>query len=543
MPSLALDFSSSVGLLFDTAQIEIASLAKLKKTISTDVVFMAALRSSIAGDYSREGGSLSVVQTGSPAISGSKTVLNSGNSYIDFDNIKNGPMISTAGVKFKYTPKYSGTPSTAQYIGVITENRANDLNRIIIAHNTGDGRFYFQGLSADGASYNNTSAPWSPTTDQEYEFELNVDWTNGVHKFLVDGVVMVSVSTTPGKKRNYACGLIRFGDTYNGATGNNAQFAIRDVIFYDSVQHTANYTPGYSLPAIYPVATTRSIQSNSGIRASAWSAFATVESASGSDTVKHSPIINGVRKYWNGSAWVTASGSQANTAAEINSNCSSLISGIDATIDLISYLTSADGSTTPTLTSATITYTAGVRTGMPATTDVRSGSVFNYGASTGSLVTPALSAVKIGVAGDGGVGTYDGSDRNTDPLVANVKAGVTYKSNSTSVNRTGTLVVSEVTEFDLTQADAAFLQDMGQAVEWTIGPTSYSFFGLLDEPDQMDGGQIISTEYKLTMLTNEAATLTRGQAITVAGSPYIVREKPRKVDDGIFCKIELSAPS
>lgn len=58
---------------------------------------------------------------------------------------------------------------------------------------------------------------------------------------------------------------------------------------------------------------------------------------------------------------------------------------------------------------------------------------------TGTLASPALSDIKIGVAGDGGTGTYDGSDRWTDAGVTNVRLSTAYKANSTSNNRTGTL--------------------------------------------------------------------------------------------------------
>lgn len=58
---------------------------------------------------------------------------------------------------------------------------------------------------------------------------------------------------------------------------------------------------------------------------------------------------------------------------------------------------------------------------------------------TPSLVVPTLANTKTGVAGDGGTGTYDGSDRWSDPADENVRAGVSYKANSTTNNRTGTL--------------------------------------------------------------------------------------------------------
>lgn len=78
----------------------------------------------------------------------------------------------------------------------------------------------------------------------------------------------------------------------------------------------------------------------------------------------------------------------------------------------------------------------------PGASDIRSGvaGLINAGtAVTPSLVVPTLANTKTGVAGDGGTGTYDGSDRWTDPGQSNVKSGVAYKANSTTNNKTGTL--------------------------------------------------------------------------------------------------------
>jgi len=57
---------------------------------------------------------------------------------------------------------------------------------------------------------------------------------------------------------------------------------------------------------------------------------------------------------------------------------------------------------------------------------------------------PSAGIVKTGEVINGVTGTYDGSDRWTDPGVTNVAAGVSYKANSTSNNKTGTLNSIEV---------------------------------------------------------------------------------------------------
>lgn len=61
--------------------------------------------------------------------------------------------------------------------------------------------------------------------------------------------------------------------------------------------------------------------------------------------------------------------------------------------------------------------------------------------TTGTMVAAAAATTKTGVTADDGTGTYDGSDRWTDPGEANVRSGTAYKANSTSNNKTGTCAV------------------------------------------------------------------------------------------------------
>lgn len=87
---------------------------------------------------------------------------------------------------------------------------------------------------------------------------------------------------------------------------------------------------------------------------------------------------------------------------------------------------------------------------------------------------------------------------------------------------------------------STFFADLGVSVTWTVGLTAHSSIGLLDSPDAIDGGLLISTEYKLTMEAAEAVGILKGQAIVVDGTSYIVRESPRGIDDGKLVTMELS---
>jgi hypothetical protein len=102
------------------------------------------------------------------------------------------------------------------------------------------------------------------------------------------------------------------------------------------------------------------------------------------------------------------------------------------------------GYTMPTLSTAT--------QAVPNVNQVESGVQYNYGSMTGTLVAtadyPTISNVKTGITYGNGTltGTYTGSDRWSDPGVANVVQGVEYKANSTTNNRTGTYVLEVESE-------------------------------------------------------------------------------------------------
>ena len=80
-----------------------------------------------------------------------------------------------------------------------------------------------------------------------------------------------------------------------------------------------------------------------------------------------------------------------------------------------------------------------------------------------------------------------------------------------------------------------FLSDFG--VSCTAG--AISALGILDMPSQIiSGDMVLSTDYTLTARTSDFGGLTYGDAITVAGAAYQVRET-RLIDDGAFVEIGL----
>lgn len=80
-----------------------------------------------------------------------------------------------------------------------------------------------------------------------------------------------------------------------------------------------------------------------------------------------------------------------------------------------------------------------------------------------------------------------------------------------------------------------FLNDFG--VSCTAG--AVSALGILDMPTQVLAGEmVLSTDYTLTARAADFGGLQYGDAITVAGVAYQVRET-RLIDDGAFVEIGL----
>lgn len=80
-----------------------------------------------------------------------------------------------------------------------------------------------------------------------------------------------------------------------------------------------------------------------------------------------------------------------------------------------------------------------------------------------------------------------------------------------------------------------FLNDFG--VSCTAG--AVTGLGILDMPSQvLADGMVLSTDYGLTARFADFGGLKYGDTITVAGTPYQVREN-RQLDDGAFVEIGL----
>ncbi len=361
-------FSDSSQFTFDSALVEfVGSVAQLKNIKPATCSFFASFQQSLNADYG-DGVLAGTSMHGAAIASGKLGLAGGGNKYVTFDGVDNASAATQKGaVRFKYTPKYSGAPSvgTDSYAFFCITHAPVGKNDVQVTHINSNGYIYVGISDQDGVFlYHNPPASagaWLPNANQTYEFEINYDLDNNIARLFIDGVQYgTGCALTSGGVRDASAIANIFVGT-NNAQNYNADSDISDLAIFTEMQHTANYTPG---PAPYKYSKANpSIRWNSSVYTSEIDSLLQTISASGSDQVKGVLIVDGVRKWWDGSAVATADGTyaQSNTLAELVAHKAAFLSG-PAQLSFEWFLSSAYGGTTPSITSQTLTYVHAVPT-------------------------------------------------------------------------------------------------------------------------------------------------------------------------------------
>lgn len=94
---------------------------------------------------------------------------------------------------------------------------------------------------------------------------------------------------------------------------------------------------------------------------------------------------------------------------------------------------------------------------------------------------------------------------------------------------------------------ATFLADFGQPVAWqpSVGGQVIEDLMIFDQPSQeIDSGQVISREYKVTFATATWPGLKRDEVLTIdgegGGSNYKLRTDPLPAEDALFSVAPLT---
>jgi hypothetical protein len=225
---------------------------------------------------------------------------------------------------------YTSTPQAVRFTGQALALGANNLNALLSLANT-----------------------FTPGTDGEIRWTVSID---GGTTFLYWNGSAWAVSSGFGQSNtlalfnanlsslNLAAGSAMLQAYVSSPTGTSAVVTTNVVLSFKQFQ----YQPSGSLIT------------NSGFTAQTLTAFLATLTTSGLDSVQFAMIVNGQKRYWNGSAWANSDGSFAktNSLAVIQSNLASLLS-VNSTVQVFVLFTSADGSTTPDLSYLEADYSFG----------------------------------------------------------------------------------------------------------------------------------------------------------------------------------------
>lgn len=328
----------------------------------------------------------------------------------------------------RFRPGYTGSPAANQ--GIFSVSSAAGKGPLIeIIHNTA-GNIVVTARNEQAVVCLNAQSfgAWSPTSGTWYDLVFRWDGTTtaSAAKFDIDasslGTATASAAFTSSWTNQYFTD-ISIGFTNAGNTINAGR--IDEVVIWDS-----------SLASLSSVGLVSGSGSLNGASRTSLVDVVSFDGASYTDPGVAN-VLSTVSYTYAGNSqtgtWVAATAANVKTGVSFGNGSTGTYDGSDRWSD-------PGVANVRSSTAYKANSTSNNRTGtlaVPSAGDVRSGTAVDAG--TGTLTVPTLANTKVGVSGDGGTGTYDGSDRWTDPGQANVRSGTAYKANSTSNNKTGTL--------------------------------------------------------------------------------------------------------
>lgn len=343
-------FTTPGNYSYDSDLIEVTGgVGKLKNQIPTDATFHANFASDEDGNWGD--GVLTGTLTSATVASGVLNCQGGGKKYCTWAAADNADQTQTGCIRFTYIPAYTGAPGADR--GIYTNGGAGDNNLIEIKH-AAAGNLNLRIRDSSGSLIVDLSGAWSPTASTPYEFEINWDVTAGATRLFINGTQFGTTNTNTGTRTATTTDL-RLG-TDRGAN-LNADADFDDLIIFDTVQHTTDYTPGASIPATTYSITNPTITPNTNLTATELLTFVEAITAAGLDAVKYILTVGGQDKWSNGGVVENSDGTYAesNTAAEITAVIGDFLSA-RLSVQIKVFLHSDDGSTTPEIDTLTITY-------------------------------------------------------------------------------------------------------------------------------------------------------------------------------------------
>jgi hypothetical protein len=195
-------------------------------------------------DFVRDGGSATAGSQGAPAIVaggkfnaaaeliGTDGLVYSGSGLVD-------AMVQTGTVSIWFKPNYSGSPSTLQTIFLSLES--GTFNNLTAISHLSNGDLNVTVADNTGANIVDFGVAWSPTAGVWYHIELDFDVNvaGDDSRVFVDGSQLGDDTTTG--TRSGTADKVYTGD--NVVVSANADGTWDELLVYDAVQHTSNFTP------------------------------------------------------------------------------------------------------------------------------------------------------------------------------------------------------------------------------------------------------------------------------------------------------------
>lgn len=297
------DFADDTGFTYDNTKAEFTGgLVRQLDQRPAGAVLGARFDSTIDANWANESPTATLVNT--PVINGGKLDLTSGAGVI-FDLAA----ISMVGcIRMKITFNYNGIPVQPQiFFAMDTLNNPGGNGILQLAH-ISNGSFFLLGSDSDGNNiFSNSLLSFDAVSGTEAEIEFSWDLlTEKKVRIFGSGYLLATIDADYAR----ASTCLRIGSA-------DSNFLVSDLIVFDSVQHTANYTPGYSVvPALF-------VESKVDLPTYSYSGLGNLTlGGTLTSTEVGAPryIIRG--KYWTGSAWATSDGTyaQASPKATIATN-------------------------------------------------------------------------------------------------------------------------------------------------------------------------------------------------------------------------------
>lgn len=249
---------------------------------------------------------------GAGVVLGELDLAHGDKRYVNYDAVDNANSQQIITIKFKYRPNFV-TPIGEHIILLITKEYNSLINGIFYRDTGSHHKLHI--YDSSGVLIEECYFGYKQWVQgQQYEIEFDVDITTGAIRMFIDGVQFGATKTSTGT-RDGDINLFRIGCNYQDSTNSN--FKISDVVVYDTIQHTTNYTPGYTLPEskypqesdnqkVYPATIFRTDELNN-------------DSQIASTNIRRRYRYGLQEYYWNGSAWTVSdeSWSQSNDIVDL----------------------------------------------------------------------------------------------------------------------------------------------------------------------------------------------------------------------------------